>query len=151
MQVTYYKFDGTPNRVDKTEYMTEVGTCDISNINRDIDLLNFDIVVNTSDVLYNANYCYVDVLNRYCYINRFEGLNGGATKIYCTIDVLYTYKDAILQSGAFVDCACTTYQSPQENFTPSNLPTYTNKTPKGKTFPLSPLSDNGDILLILSP
>lgn len=103
MELTFYKQAATPNRVDKSEYLTLVGTLSNIVLKDDTDLMSPTFILKTSEIVYNSNYVYCSFTHRYYYINNIDALSGGRLAIHCTIDVLYTYKDEILNSSAWIE------------------------------------------------
>ena len=108
MELTFYKQAATPNRVDKSDYLTVVGTVSNVILKDDTDLMSPTFILKTSEVVYNSNYVYCSFTHRYYYINNIDALSGGRLAIHCSIDVLYTYKDEILNSSAWIERSDTT-------------------------------------------
>lgn len=102
MDLTLYKQAATPERVDKTSYLTQVGTVTGVVLKSDVDLMQPVFILKTDPLVYNANYLYCSFTSRYYYITDVEAMTGGRVAIKCRCDVLYTYKDEILQSSAWV-------------------------------------------------
>lgn len=108
MELTFYKQAATPNRVDKSDYLTIVGTLSNVILKDDTNLMSPTFILKTSEVVYNSNYVYCSFTHRYYYINNIDALSGGRLAIHCSIDVLYTYKDEILNSSAWIERSDTT-------------------------------------------
>ena len=108
MELTFYKQAATPNRVDKSDYLTVVGTLSNVVLKNDTNLMSPTFILKTSEVVYNSNYVYCSFTHRYYYINNIDALSGGRLAIHCSIDVLYTYKDEILNSSAWIERSDTT-------------------------------------------
>ena len=108
MVLTFYKQSATPDRVDKTNFLTPVGTVQGVRLNENTDLMGPAFILKTNPVVYNANYLYADTMGRYYYIDRVTALSGGRISIDCKIDVLHTYRAEILGSSAWVDVATAT-------------------------------------------
>ena len=102
MELTFYKQAATPNRVDKSDYLTVVGTLSNVVLKDDTNLMSPTFILKTSEVVYNSNYVYCSFTSRYYYIKSIDALKGGRIAINCKIDVLYTYKDEILNSSGWV-------------------------------------------------
>lgn len=102
MKLKFYKQSATPNRVDKTDYLFEVGTLDNVVIKADTDLMHPIFVLKTNPVVYNSNYVYCEFTQRYYYIESIDALAGNRIAVHCKIDVLYTYHTEILGSSAWV-------------------------------------------------
>ena len=95
MQVIFYNYQDKKNSVNKN--LTEVDR-------RDIIFLNSQNVINPmlyiSGLVSNANYVYIQSLHRYYFIDDFF-IDHNDSYIYnLSLDVLYTYKDKILNSYA---------------------------------------------------
>lgn len=103
MELIFYKQAATPNRVDKSEYLTLVGTLSNVVIKDDTDLMSPTFILKTDSLVYNSNYVYCSFTSRYYYIESIDALKGGRIAINCKIDVLYTYKDEILNSSAWIE------------------------------------------------
>ena len=62
---------------------------------------------NTSSVamekLLKSNYCYISDFNRYYYIDDIVSIANNLWEISLDCDVLYTYKDKIIENDAFID------------------------------------------------
>ncbi len=108
MELTFYKQAATPNRVDKSDYLTVVGTLSNVILKDDTNLMSPTFILKTSEVVYNSNYVYCSFTHRYYYINNIDALSGGRLAIHCSIDVLYTYKNEILNSSAWIERSDTT-------------------------------------------
>lgn len=108
MELTFYKQAATPNRVDKSDYLTLVGTLSNVVLKDDTNLMSPTFILKTSEIVYNSNYVYCSFTHRYYYINNIDALSGGRLAIHCSIDVLYTYKDEILNSSAWIERSDTT-------------------------------------------
>lgn len=108
MELTFYKQAATPNRVDKSDYLTVVGTLSNVVLKEDTNLMSPTFILKTSEVVYNSNYVYCSFTHRYYYIDNIDALSGGRLAIHCSIDVLYTYKDEILNSSAWIERSDTT-------------------------------------------
>lgn len=102
MDLTLYKQAATPERIDKSGYLTQVGTVTGVTLKTDVDLLRPVFILKTDPLVYNANYLYCSYTSRYYYITDIEAMTGGRVGIKCICDVLYTYKDEILASSAWV-------------------------------------------------
>lgn len=102
MDLTFYKQAATPNRVDKSAYLTTVGTISNVTLKSDVDLMRPTFILKTSPLVYNSNYVFSSFTNRYYYIETITALSGGRIAIQCKIDVLHTYRNEIKNSSAWV-------------------------------------------------
>lgn len=97
----FYKNSATYNRLDKTPYLAKVA--DIQGTFRsDLDILH-PIMRYPSDTLPDFNYAIIEELNNRCYyIDKVTYIAKGLWQLDMSIDVLMTYKDAILNLKTFV-------------------------------------------------
>lgn len=102
MELTFYKYAATPERVDKTQFLTVMGNISNVVLKQDTNLLKPTFILSTNPIVYNSNYMYSDFTQRYYFINNITALAGQAIAIDATVDVLYTYKKEILASSAWV-------------------------------------------------
>lgn len=47
----------------------------------------------------NANYIYIPIWGRYYFIKNIEIINGNQAKVECEVDVLFTFKEQILNTS----------------------------------------------------
>ena len=102
MQLTYYNNKSDKRYLSKTlEPITLAGHSNPVNISilDNCSVVNPTFKMVDKDIYLTANYCYVDTLRRYYYIDDIE-LSNGFAYLHCTVDVLMTYKEEIcLQLG----------------------------------------------------
>lgn len=103
MTLTFYKQAATPNRVDKSAYLTEQGKIENVVLLDTRDIITPVFILATNPMVYNANYLFCDFTQRYYYIDNVELMAGGRIAIHCRVDVLHTYRAEILGSVAWVD------------------------------------------------
>ena len=103
MKLTFYKQEATPERVDKSDYMSRQGEVDGVILKDDVDLLLPTFILKTNPVIFKSNYFYCDFTGRYYYIRDFEALKGGRTAITGTVDLLHTFRNEILNSESWVE------------------------------------------------
>ena len=102
MELKFYKQAATPNRVDKSGYLTEIGSLSGVILKADTNLMRPTFILKTNPLVYNSNYLYNTFTKRYYYIREVTALSGGRISIDCDIDVLFTYKNEILNSSGWV-------------------------------------------------
>lgn len=102
MDLTFYKQAATPNRVDKSAYLSTVGTISNVVLKSDVDLMRPTFILKTSPLVYNSNYVFSSFTGRYYYIETITALSGGRIAIQCKIDVLHTYRNEIKSSSGWV-------------------------------------------------
>lgn len=103
MTLTFYKQAATPNRVDKSAYLTEQGKIENVVLLDTRDIITPVFILSTNPMVYNANYLFCDFTQRYYYIDNVDLMAGGRIAIHCRVDVLHTYRAEILGSVAWVD------------------------------------------------
>ena len=108
MDLKFYKQAATPNRVDKSGYLSEIGTISNVTLKTDVDLMRPTFILKTSPTVYNSNYIYCSFTGRYYYIETIEALSGGRVAINCKIDVLHTYRNEIKNSSGWVERSAAT-------------------------------------------
>lgn len=105
MDLIFYKYAATPDRVNKAPFLTEIGTVSNVMLKADTNLMSPTFVLKTNPTAYNANYMLNTFTGRYYYINNITAMSGGRIAIDGKIDVLYTYKEEILNSSSWVECS----------------------------------------------
>lgn len=101
MTLTIYK---TIDRSDKLNKTLQLVKTNVPIYNKDkIDILEPVFIVDTDNTYLTANYLYCDTMLRYYFFSKPPVLlTGGKMAIYCTIDVLMTYKDGIKNSNGVI-------------------------------------------------
>lgn len=102
MQLKFYKQSATPSRVDKRGYLEERGTISNVVLKDSTNLMTPTFILKTQDLVYNSNYLYCSFTKRYYYIESVEAMTGGRVAVHCKIDVLFTYRNEIMSSSAWV-------------------------------------------------
>lgn len=95
MVIKFYKNNSPSNKIDK----------DIELVNTVSDGVLFDSSILTPTIklknIPTGNYCYIPYLDRYYYVN--DVVTGQqCCYVYCSIDVLNTYKGNIYNTSQFV-------------------------------------------------
>lgn len=102
MNLTFYKQSATPNRVDKSRYLTSMGDLQGIIVKGTENTLTPDFILQTNQLVYNSNYMYCDFTSRYYYITSCDITTGGRMIIHTRCDVLMTFRNEILSSSAWV-------------------------------------------------
>lgn len=96
--IDLYSYTGHPDTVNKVLVSpTQVAGA----LRQDVDILHPVFKLKQSPMP-RYNYCYVQALGRYYFIDRVEYVGNNTYEISCTVDVLKTYEDAILEATATV-------------------------------------------------
>ena len=110
MTVIFYKYDGIKNKINKTlENGLTVNDVIIQN---DFDITNFDLLIKNSNFSSKYNYCFIQDLERYYYIDSVEKMNGTIYKIRVSVDVLKSFSSQIENINAII----TKSENPDNNF-----------------------------------
>lgn len=72
------------------------------NILRSTDMLYPVLEVYSKYNLKNANYMYIDIFERYYFIERVDIIRNDFYRLKCKVDVLESYKDDILNTNEVV-------------------------------------------------
>ena len=103
MELNFYKQSATPNRINKSGYLSEVGTVNGVVIKETENSLTPDFIMMTSDVVLNSNYFFCSATSRYYFITSHDFLSGGRIVLHSRVDVLMTFRNEILSSTAWVE------------------------------------------------
>ena len=96
-----YNNTSEDNRVDKTNYITKVG--ELSGVLREeSSLIDMSLTLEIEE-LPLFNYVYIEQLNRYYYVTDIVSVKYKLWTISLSVDVLMSYKNALLSCSAFVD------------------------------------------------
>ena len=96
-----YNNTSEDNRVDKTNYLTKVG--ELAGVLREeSSLVEMSLTLELEE-LPLFNYVYIEQLNRYYYVTDIVSVKYKLWTISLSVDVLMSYKNALLSCSAFVD------------------------------------------------
>ena len=110
MTVIFYKYDGIKNKINKT---LENGlTINDVIIQNDFDITAFDLLIKNSNFNSEYNYCYIQDLGRYYFIDSVERMNGTIYKIRLSVDVLKSFSTQIENINAIIIKS----ENPDNNF-----------------------------------
>lgn len=156
MTLTFYKQAATPNRVDKSAYLTEQGKIDNVVLLDTRDIITPVFILSTNPMVYNANYLFCDFTQRYYYIDNVDLMTGGRIAIHCRVDVLHTYRAEILGSVAWVDRSDSTTDTTDDyDMLHNDYPFRQDYQILGKStvdsiFALNPATDSGINMVLLT-
>ena len=110
MTVIFYKYDGIQNKINITlENGLPVNDVIMHN---DFDITNFELLIKDTNFNSEYNYCYIQDLGRYYFIESVEKMNGTIYKIKLTVDVLKSFSTQIENIQAII----TKSENPDDNF-----------------------------------
>lgn len=95
IKIKTFVYDGKPNEVNKTLQENEEYT---GVLNATFNVLSPVVRFRTRTPV-TFNYVYIESLNRYYFVSE-KRQDGDVCTVYLCIDVLFTYKDIILNSSA---------------------------------------------------
>ena len=100
MTLNLYRNTAEKERVDKTSFLSVVGTL-TGTLRRATSLLNPEIDINRD--LIDFNYVYIPIFNRYYYVENVASLVTGMWRVSLRVDVLFSYRSEIAELSAYVD------------------------------------------------
>lgn len=101
MRIIFYTNNSDSNKLNKNINLVTELNC---NVNRDnLDILSPILFLSYFDIKkLNINYCYIEELNRYYFINSYTIEKNNLIKLQLETDVLMTFKNDILLSSGIV-------------------------------------------------
>ena len=110
MTVIFYKYNGIKNKINKT---LENGlTVNDVIMRNDFDITAFELLIKNNNFSSEYNYCYIQDLGRYYFIESVEKMNGTIYKIRLTVDVLKSFSTQIENINAII----TKSENPDNDF-----------------------------------
>lgn len=101
MRIIFYTNNSDSNELNKNINLITELNC---NVNRDnLNILSPILFLSYFDIKeLNINYCYIEELNRYYFINSYTIEKNNLIKLQLETDVLMTFKNDILLSSGIV-------------------------------------------------
>lgn len=99
--INLYQCSAEPPRVDKTNYLVSVATLS-GTLREETSLLNPSVKIERS-TLPNFNYVYIAEFGRYYFVNEVTSIRQNLWQVDLEVDVLMTYKSALLYLDGFID------------------------------------------------
>ena len=110
MTVIFFKYNDIKNKINKTlENGLTVNDVVIQN---DFDITAFELLIKNSNFSSEYNYCYIQDLGRYYFIESVEKMNGTIYRIRVSVDVLKSFSTQIENIQAII----TKSENPDDNF-----------------------------------
>ena len=110
MTVIFYKYNDIKNKINKT--LSGGLTINDVIMHNDFDITAFELLIKNSDFNSEYNYCYIQDLGRYYFIESVEKMNGTIYKIRVSVDVLKSFSTQIENINAVI----TKSENPDTNF-----------------------------------
>lgn len=99
--IKLYQNTAENHRVDKTDYLTLVGT--ISGTLREETSVTEPVITISYTVFPKVNYAYIEEFGRYYFVDEIESVSIGLWDLHLSVDVLMTYKTPLLECYGFID------------------------------------------------
>lgn len=107
--ITLYQNTSTAERLDKTDYLKEVGT--LKGVVRDTTSI-VDLTIDIQQILMpDYNYVYFPDFRRYYFVTDITSVRYDMWRLSLHCDVLMTYKDSLFNCMTFIDRNENTYNS----------------------------------------
>lgn len=100
-EISFYNNTAEHNRVDKTNYLTLVSEIN-GTLREETSLTDLVITIQQSEVP-TFNYAFIKSFNRYYYVTDIASVRNNLWEISLSVDVLMTYKEALLNCTGFID------------------------------------------------
>ena len=109
MTVIFYKYNDIKNKINKT--LSGGLTVNDVIIQNDFDITDFYLLIKNTTFSSEYNYCYIQDLGRYYFIESVEKMNGTIYKIRVSVDVLKSFSTQIENINAII----TKSENPDDN------------------------------------
>ena len=143
MTIYFYKSTANPDKLDKSGFLTQIGTSETIKQTHRVDTLAPVVSVNYDVNLIDANYVYIPDFKRYyfCKISTDTGLK---MILNCEVDALYSWAAAI----AAAPCTAVRSETAGINYVPdSKLPIDPSRfVIKDTAFPQTNIESNNGLI-----
>lgn len=99
--ITLYINSAEPKRLDKTDYLTQIAT--LEGTLREATSVTTPTIILKLDDKPNFNYVYINEFNRYYFVEDIVSIRNNLWSVSLSVDVLMSYKLAILNCSGFVE------------------------------------------------
>lgn len=137
--ITLYQNTAENNRVDKTNYLTSVGSIN-GTLRSECSILRPSIII-AQDTLPMFNYVYIAVFGRYYFVTGITSVNFGLWRIELNTDVLMSYKEGVKALTAIIARQENDYN---DNLIDTEIPTEKEPTVTYQEIPNSVLTTQDD-------
>lgn len=110
MTVIFYKYNDIKNKINKT--LENGFTVNDVVVQNDFDITAFELLIKNNNFSSEYNYCYIQDLGRYYFIESVEKMNGTIYKIRLSVDVLKSFSSQIENINAIIVKS----ENPDNNF-----------------------------------
>lgn len=90
------------NTTDEVEVLDKNLT---DSVTKECVLVNTDVlnpILKLESIVIDKNYIYIPTFKRYYFVRTVETINGMHTLLYCSVDVLMSYKDEIKELDTYI-------------------------------------------------
>ncbi len=120
MDIILYRYDGEPERLDKSSMLTQVATYSGAVARINLDIRKPTLILQESIANINAaNYCYIADFGRYYYIKEKSADINGLFTLVLASDSLMSFKASILTQRGIVSKQTNIYNM----YLPGNIKT----------------------------
>lgn len=102
MIITLYNNSAKKTQLNKSNYLAPIGSATF-HFKDDTSVQHPSILLEKNSELLNANYVYIDILDRYYFIDNITLLKGGIMQFDLSVDVLHTYREDIKKATAYIE------------------------------------------------
>lgn len=103
MNITLYRYDGEPERLDKSSMLTQIATYSGAVARMNLDIRKPTLVLQETVANINeANYCYIADFGRYYYIREKSADINGLFTLVLVSDALMSFKASVLTQKGIV-------------------------------------------------
>ena len=137
--ITLYQNTAENSRVDKTNYLTSVGSINGA-LRAECSILRPSIII-AQDTLPTFNYVYIEAFGRYYFVTGITSVNFGLWRIELNTDVLMSYKEGVKALTAIIARQENDYN---DNLIDTEIPTEKEPTVAYQEIPNSVLTTQED-------
>lgn len=142
MTVEIYKNLSENSVIGKTKTLVYQAPCEIKG---ESSIINPVLILQYNEQLFASNYVYIPAWSRYYFIDDVRVLTGGRVEVSLSVDVLESFKDAILELDVILS---DTEQTGLNNYLPSESFVVNCKHKTDIVNFSNGLLDNGEYILI---
>ena len=103
MEILFYTMNKDMRYVDKTDALSSATHINVKLKKKPNNLKNFNLELEMDVDTFTFNYCYIPKFNRWYFVGEPTSIYNDIMQVPLTCDLLYTYKDKILNSTQIVE------------------------------------------------
>lgn len=105
MNIQLYNCKCEPRVVNKLTGIVPKGSKITGQFRSSVNVQNPEIMIEGTAISKDCNYCYIEELDRYYYIDSITSERNNITILNCRVDVLFTYSTYLSQCYGLIDRA----------------------------------------------